>query len=158
MASNVGDQKDRCVMLASKVTKEVLEAAAAEIGVTVKVTTLNERGTRHRIKVNPGVRVAEYHESPTTGRKSATPNYKYQRISMHERRVAAVCWHGFRDFFRAVYRRNPLAVFNTAMDKWNGAEDFEARFRASGHRNIGSQYMPMMAAEACECPSKGYAG
>ena len=88
---------------------------------------------------------------------------RYQRTSasimFHEdRRVHAVCWHGFRDYFRAVYMRVPGAVFRTAMDTWKGSEDFEARFRASGHKNIGSQAAPVCAAEACRCPSSGYAG
>jgi hypothetical protein len=147
-------------MLASKVTRKTLESAAAEIGVTLDMTSLNSAGTRHRVKVNPGARDGERFESPS-GRKGS-PMSKYQRISTSTfnggRRVHAVCWHGFRDFFRAVYRREPGAVFKTAFDTWKGSEDFEARFAFSGHRNIGSQVAPMMAAEACVCPSSGYAG
>jgi hypothetical protein len=73
------------------------------------------------------------------------------------RRVHAVCWHGFRDFFRAVYRREPGAVFRTAVATWRGSDDFEARYRASGHKNVGSQAVPVAMAEACRCPDSGRA-
>jgi hypothetical protein len=71
--------------------------------------------------------------------------------------VSAVCWHGFRDFFRAVFAQVPEAVFQTAVDTWRGSEDFEARFPASGHRNIGPQIAPVMMADACRCPDRGIA-
>jgi hypothetical protein len=74
------------------------------------------------------------------------------------RRVHAVCWHGFRDFFRAVYLREPNARFATAYDTWKGSEDFEARFLETGYRNIGSQMCPVSAAEACRCPESGTVG
>jgi hypothetical protein len=85
---------------------------------------------------------------------------KYQRESARSNggRVNAVCWHGFRDFFRAVYRVTPDARFATAMDTWRGSADFEARFRDTGHKNIGSQACPVAAAEACRCPERGSVG
>jgi hypothetical protein len=147
-------------MLASGITREQLAKAAAEIGVAVVITTLNEKNTRHRVKVNPLV-----HESQRTAsgnRRAGTKgDAKYQRISAsmfgNGRRVHAVCWHGFRDYFRACFKLAPDAVFRTSMDTWRGAQDFEARFRASGHRNIGSQACPVMAAEACRCGEEGMA-
>jgi len=73
------------------------------------------------------------------------------------RRVHAVCWHGFRDYFRAVFSKAPDAVFRTAYDTWRGSDDFEARYRESGHRNIGSPIAPVSAAEACRCLEAGLA-
>jgi hypothetical protein len=73
----------------------------------------------------------------------------------NDRRVHAVCWHGFRDFFRAVYRQEPNAKFVTAMDTWKNSEDFEERFRETGFKNIGSMMCPVAAAEACRCPDSG---
>lgn len=144
-------------MQASKVTRDVLESAAREIGVTLEMRALNTAGTRFQVKVNPGARDGERFES-VSGRKGS-PMSKYQRTSASTfsrgRRVHAVCWHGFRDFFRAVYRVAPDATFRTAFDTWKGSEDFESRFRFSGHRNIGSQVAPMMAADACACPDSG---
>ena len=132
-------------MLASKVTQETLENAAAEIGVTVVVTPLSNTGLRHRVKVNPG----EW--------KDEDGDRKYQRESNSGRRIAAVCWHGFRDYFRAVFEIVPTAKFTTVLDTWDGSEDFEDRFVASGYKNWGSMYAPMYACEACRCPDRGRA-
>ena len=148
-------------MIASKVSRETLEKAAAEVGVTVVVTALSNSGLRHRVKVSPLV-PEECYTKGGYRRKGDAGDAPYQRESVgmysNERRVNAVCWHGFRDFFRAVYEVEPGAKFYTAMDKWLGSEDFEDRFAASGCRNIGSAYMPVAAAEACRCPERGYAG
>jgi hypothetical protein len=128
-------------MIAKGISTEQLRTAAAAIDVSVEITTLNASGTRHRVKVNPGVERRRY------GRIAAASG----------RRVHAVCWHGFRDFFRACFEHEPEAVFQTAFDTWRGSTDFEARYRESGHRNIGSQMMPMYACEACTCPDSGEA-
>jgi hypothetical protein len=50
-----------------------------------------------------------------------------------------------------VFEHEPDTVFRTALDTWNGSADFEARFRESGWRNIGSQFMPQNTADACDC-------
>lgn len=132
-------------MIAKGITAEQLRAAAAEVGVQVEISPLNEKGDRHRVKVNSGD-----WKDPETGDR------KYQRRSPNsDRRVAAVCWHGFRDFFRACFRQAPQAVFTTAMDKWEGSDDFEARYRQSGRRNIGSVMQPCRACDACSCPDAG---
>lgn len=184
-------------MLASNVTAETLQLAAANIGVRVDLHTLNAKGTRHRVKVSPvlpasaratcrackgtgrsdaaGKSPAElsrlvFHPCPDCQgsgrswrrRRGPAGDAPYQRLSAGygralEARVAAVCWHGFRDYFRAVYQLEPAARFQTALDTWQNSEDFEARFRSSGHRNIGSQACPVLACEACRCPDAGLA-
>lgn len=129
-------------MNAYGITEAQLTIAAHRAGVAIDKTEKNRDGTSWRVKVNP-----------------IPLSRKWQRISgATVRKVHAVCWHGFRDFFRACYALAPAARFKTAMDDWKNAEDFEARFASSGHRNIGSQTCPVMAAEACECPDSGYAG
>ena len=72
-----------------------------------------------------------------------------------ERRIWAICWHGHRDFMRAVFRLDPDATFKTSVDTWDGSDDFEARHEFSGHRNIGSMMAPQSYADACHCPA-GY--
>lgn len=157
-------------MQASKVQRSTIEAAAAEIGVAVDITTQNSAGTRHRVKLNSNPPASAYRPACKWHREQGRASEcrcrrwndergdaPYQRSDVRgaDRRVNAVCWHGFRDFFRAVYRIEPGAVFSTAFDTWRGSEDFEARFRESGHKNIGSQMVPMAAAEACRCPESG---
>jgi hypothetical protein len=147
-------------MIASKVSAEVLLSAAREVGVSLDIRSLS--AMRHRVKVNPDRGSNPDAFTPKGNRRAGEAgDLRYQRTSANATRdtsrVNAVCWHGFRDFFRAVYRRNPDAVFTTAMAKWAGSEHFEANFPASGMRNVGSAYMPMMAAEVCRCPESGWA-
>lgn len=86
----------------------------------------------------------------------------YQRTSASGfrdgRRVNAVCWHGFRDYFRTVFTREPDAVFCTAVATWKGSKDFERRYKDSGYHNVGSQMYPRMMAEVCRCGEEGYVG
>lgn len=133
-------------MQARFITADQLRTAATEIGVTVEIRTLNQKGDRHQVKVNPLGKLGER-------------NYQRTSAGMDDtRRVWAVCWHGFRDFFRACYAQAPDAVFRTGLDTWKGSDDFEARFRQSGHTNVGSPMCPRSACEVCECPDSGMAG
>ena len=133
-------------MIASHVTHETLEHAAQLTGVRADITSLSTK--RHRVKLYP--------DNDTTFHVG-NGNAKYQRESPSGRKVHAVCWHGFRDYFRAVYREAPSAVFSTALDTWRGSSDFEARFPASGHKNIGSTFQPCRIVDACRCPDRGHA-
>ena len=177
-------------MIASRVSRDVLEQAAKAVGVRADITSLS--AMRHRVKLYPVVRHDNWRVTsrqrlcPVCGEKTrvidrgtngyigacgdAAPAYKwaswrrwsdrrgdnkYQRKSVGYgtagRRVNAVCWHGFRDYFRAVYVTTPEAWFRTSVATWRGAEDFEARFRESGYRNIGPPIAPVMMASACRC-------
>jgi hypothetical protein len=89
---------------------------------------------------------------------------KFRRLSVphpwrdsKQRRVHAICWHGHRDFFRALFLRAPEAVAKTAFAKYT-AENFEAVFPETGRRNIGSQILPCRACEACDCVDAGICG
>jgi hypothetical protein len=155
-------------MLAKNVTREILESAASKVGVSLDITSLNQKGTRHRVKVNSLPTEGNYRTATAKDGTTYPVRFKdergdapYQRESvgygLAGRRVSAVCWHGFRDLFRAVFAQVPEAVFATAVDTWRGSEDFEQRFPASGHRNIGPQIAPVMMADACRCPDRGIA-
>jgi hypothetical protein len=166
-------------MIASHVTLPVLVNAANDIGVRLESSSMSPN--RHRVKLYPDTPAELYrpackrcrerqesrewdeggfiHQCRCRRWPDARGDAKYQRSSVSSgNRVHAVCWHGFRDFFRAVYRVEPDARFATAMDTWKDAADFEARFRETGHRNAGSQMCPISAAEACRCPESGYVG
>lgn len=151
-------------MNASKISRATLEHAVQYIGVTADITTLNAAGTRHRVKLNLNTSDSMYRPA-TPSRRARTSRWsdergdaKYQRESPEGRRVHAVCWHGFRDFFRACFELEPNAIFRTSLDTWNGREDFETRFRESGYKNIGSQMNPRAFADACRCPEAGSVG
>ena len=122
-----------------KTTRAAIEAAAAEVGVEVELTRKGASrggGETFAVKVN-------LTHGPT--------REEYRRYSPSGRRVSAVCWHGFRDFYRALYERTPEAVVKSAMATYEGAEHFEATYRTTAGRNIGSLYNPCAAADACEC-------
>lgn len=96
---------------------------------------------------------------------------RYQRLSQRERRSTAkgyegtwfapvvpgaVCWHGHRDFLRALFERAPEAVVRTAFITYRGKEDFERNYRETryGKPGVGNTYMgaqPTAYAEACTC-------
>jgi hypothetical protein len=147
-------------MIASHVSREILESAAVKVGVRAEIRTLNQKGTRHNVKLFPQTEPSMF--TPAGRRRTGEQgDARYQRESVGMnagRRVNAVCWHGFRDYFRAVYEQDAAVTFRTAVDTWRNAADFEQRFAASGHRNIGSQMFPQSMADACRCPDRGYAG
>jgi hypothetical protein len=151
-------------MTVSGMTAIQIKLSAEQIGVRADVSTLNAKGTRHRVKLYPSTYVCpdEAHTASGARRRGERGDYRYQRLSAGyghqlERRCFAVCWHGFRDFFRACFEREPAATFRTSVDVWRGSEDFEARYRDSGHRNIGPLISPIAMAEACRCPEAGMA-
>lgn len=90
-------------------------------------------------------------------RGDTRPKYKkiarYQRrsISNRDRAVAAVCWHGFRDFFMELFKLCPTARCRTAYANYNGSEGFEALYPETAYKNIGSSYYPLNAEDACWC-------
>lgn len=147
-------------MIIRGMTRDQIRIAAGAACVGVEISTLNRKGTRHRVKVNSLPPETAYTAS---GRRKtgAAGDAPYQRISPslhnHGRRVHAVCWHGFRDFFRLCFMIAPDAVMATAMDTWRGSADFENRYRESGRRNVGSMIAPVAACEACRCEDAGLA-
>lgn len=143
-------------MRASKVSRETLEAAAEEVGVRAEI---DRRGSGWKVKLFPLVtddmRTASGRRRVVDGQSVRA---KYQRRSASgfrpDRMVHAICWHGFRDFFRAVYRREPAAVFRTAFAVYRGSDNFESAFPDTAARNIGSRMYPVAADEACFCGAR----
>jgi len=151
-------------IIASKVTREALEHAAHEVGVVAEIE--GQGGGTHgaprrfRVKLFPLVEDAQ--RTPAGHRrKGDRGDTKYQRESVGYgsagRRVNAVCWHGFRDYFRAVFAQESTAVFRTALDTWRGSEDFEKRFPESGSKQIGPPIAPVLIVDACRCQDRGIA-
>jgi hypothetical protein len=72
------------------------------------------------------------------------------RISNQGRRIAAACWHVHGYFFEALLKINPniyiISGGTMRIDK-NGGNWQD--------RNIGSNFMPLMYSEACECNPVG---
>jgi hypothetical protein len=115
-----------------------LQDAALKVGVRLDMNVLSATGLRHRVKVNRGADKDAY-------RRTSASYFN------RGRRVNAVCWHGFRDFFRACFELAPNAVFKTSLDTWKGQADFEARYQASGFKVAGPPVAPVTVQEVCLC-------
>jgi hypothetical protein len=87
--------------------------------------------------------------------EGGSDQFRLIRISSYlksgRRRIHAVCWHGHYAFMRAVFMLDPNAKFRTALDTWDGRQDFFERAAASGHKNIGSMVEPLAYGNACDC-------
>jgi hypothetical protein len=92
----------------------------------------------------------------TTQDRNADGFLPYQRMSTalgvgEGRKIAAVCWHGHRDFMRALFRRAPEARIKTALADYRGELDFERKypdtFGAGNHYNLSY-------GQACGCSSR----
>lgn len=129
-------------MLIRKTNAKAIVGAAIQVGVRVDFSlTGNSRGggQTFSVKVSPG-----------------EDRERWRRVSRQGRRIHAVCWHGFRDFFRALYEVTPLAVCKTMYATYDGIEGFEETFPATGWRNIGSSMYPLNAQDACICGEGSY--
>jgi hypothetical protein len=75
---------------------------------------------------------------------------KGARRSWSGRRLAAACWHVFRDVVREALARYPDAVITTSMARYT-AENFESTYPATGEVNVGSMFEPAYLPDLCEC-------
>lgn len=76
------------------------------------------------------------------------------RLASSGRHGKWLCWHGFRDVFRAVMEVNPEAVVRTGKAVYRGSKGFEDVYPSTGRQNVGSMvepaYMPELCVGTCE--------
>lgn len=77
------------------------------------------------------------------------------RRSWSGRRIAAACWHAYRDVLAGVFEVNPNARVVTAMSKYVGLSGFHANYPATANANIGSMMQPAYMPELCDCERYG---
>lgn len=89
------------------------------------------------------------------GRKDTSRLAPAQRRSSSafggERRINAVCWHGYRDVLVEVFNINPNARVYTALAKYRGRESFYREYPLTGERNVGASIAPVTMPELCDC-------
>ncbi len=138
-------------MIIRNTTEEAVEAAALVTKVRVRFgfrpytrgcggipydpSTQNRRGVAHGLTLRPA-------EGCTQRRCAVHGNHQ---------RIAAVCWHGHRDFFRALLAITPDAVIISRVARYDGSEGFERTFEPTGDQNIGSRMNPVAHRDACAC-------
>ena len=128
-------------MIIRRTSAHAISAAAAATGLVAVFTEVGPSrggGKTFRVKVNLGA-----------------DREKFRKHSPDGRRVNAVCWHGFRDFFRALFAVTPDAIAKTALATYDGADGFEATYPTTAFVNVGSHYCPAYACDMCECEDAG---
>ena len=139
-------------MIIRHTTEEAVVAAAAAVSVRAKFSFRPYRnhlqGKNHE---GEALGVADVTIRPDTG-------CTQRKIGPTGRRIHAVCWHGHRDFLRALFTRTPMAIVVTAVAQYRGRDHFEISFVATGAQNIGSQAYPRRLDRACECSLASAAG
>ena len=84
-------------------------------------------------------------------------NKNYQRTGYYnnkdgsKRKVNAICWHGFRDFFIELYNYNSNLRVVTANATYQNSFDFYKNYNQTGYKNIGSMVEPLEYNKACLC-------
>lgn len=64
------------------------------------------------------------------------------RTSASGRHMPKASWQAHRDVMQAIFDQDPNAVLVTALATYNGRDDFETKFEATGERNCGSMMHP----------------
>jgi hypothetical protein len=67
------------------------------------------------------------------------------------RRSISACWHAHRDFMKELYKLNDGATIISVCARYDGREDFEAKFEATGSQNVGSRMQPAFRESCCVC-------
>lgn len=148
-------------MLARNVTLSQLETAAEAAGVSlINYRPDGKTGARFRLQ-------AKLTRTPG-GRVPKSDPRKYCAVGHLGRRSANLCWHGHREFFRALFRVAPEARVQTTLlqkenrfnvlhgdltrgTRWYTAENFETVYPLTAGLNVGSMYEPLLISDACEC-------
>ena len=72
------------------------------------------------------------------------------RRSYTGRRIAAACWHAYRDLILALFDLGCERVQSCRAD-WHSRDHFLTTYEVTGNENIGSILQPLCYADACEC-------
>ncbi len=142
-------------MLVKRITKSTLRRVADEVDIGMAYEPYRPLSGGIRVRFVPD-------RDPTY--KGQHGHYRYQRRSASpfntERKIFALCWHGYREALRKLFELAPNAKVYTALARRANissytASNFEKVFPDTGYVNIGSQMMPVQAREACFCSETG---
>lgn len=128
-------------MIIRRTSADALLAAAAAVSLSVDFDKLSDSrggGETFRVKLNLG-----------------EDREHFRKYSPRGRKVNAACWHGFRDFFYALFEESPDAVVKTALATYDGLDGFEREYPRTAFHNVGSVFYPAYPCELCKCPDAG---
>ena len=139
-------------MIIRGLTKKQLEEAISSVP-NASYEYLDKCGSGYRMKLRvkdskgPYHRRGLSHTSRAVELPDGTPSWK----DYPPKRLASLCWHGFREVFMAVYSRHRNAVIITGRARYNDRDHFLNTYRFTGHDNVGSKILPIEYREACDC-------
>ena len=127
-------------MIVSGVTAQDIRDVVAKLNATdydgnvviERLDTLNQKGTRHTLKL--GTADSRKHGSRRAG---------------SGRHGKWLCWHGFRDVVRAIMAVNPDAKVRSMKAVYDGSVGFERVYPSTAETNIGSLYQPAYMPDMC---------
>lgn len=144
---------------------QLIEQAAEEVG--VRLYNVRQAGKGYAFTIKTG-EPYEQERAPNGRLRWAA---RYRRKAQYPRRrnarngetfyatvPGAVCWHGHRDFMRALFRRAPDARIQTALADYKGSEDFERKYLAtygSPAYRMGALLQVQAYGAACTCKEGG---
>jgi hypothetical protein len=137
-----------------------LEAAAAQTGIRLSwghrwhssTSTYQRTGTFRLALNDDGLRTPRGRYRVKNGEKLLP---LYSRTCWHGGfHVNAVCWHGHRDLFRALFAILPDLKVKTMMATYTGAT-FEDKFKDTYYINRGSRANPAEYGSLCICSEGG---
>jgi hypothetical protein len=125
-------------------------------GVRPEITDAHQlRDGRWRYRMTLKLTGSTPRNQAQTARYQRRGHARYGERAEHLPRVAAVCWHGYRDWMRRIFDLDPAARMKTAAADYRRRSGFEELFEATGDRNIGSMMQPLDYRNACDCDPYG---
>ena len=82
---------------------------------------------------------------------------KYQRAGFmrnndgSRRKIGSVCWHGHRDWMKAIFKINPDAIIISKLARYDGIDDFNSTFPDTYYTDVGSMMKPAYYGELFFC-------
>lgn len=122
-------------MIVAGVSREQLEKA-------IRMASCHYKGNLKLKDIRPLNTCHDRWRFTITVKSSKGPGASWDPI--HDRRIAAACWHAHREVFQQVFRLAPKACITTCHGKLYHGTPFE-------DWNAGSILCPVMASERCHC-------
>lgn len=140
-------------MIITGLTKGEFEQAVAKAGVAYSDNLRPDFGTEYSAKrFRARVLLKQTGNQLGLPTEDLAPGQKRSgNVMGGQRRVAAVCWHVYRDVLVEVFNINPNAKVRTAYAKYLGEESFYEEYPKTANINIGSLMYPVSPVECCDC-------
>ena len=113
-------------MIIRGLTREQIEKAVYSVP-NADWEYINPLGRGYRVKLRVKDSKGPYHRRGMCYRNSSyiQPDGSMGTKEYPPKRLASLCWHGFKEVFEAMYKINPNTTIITARIRYSNQEDFE---------------------------------